>query len=36
MVSMYSLLLKADLVIADITTMNEKCNAYELGIRHAS
>ena len=34
-VSMYSLLLKADLVIADITTMNENA-IYELGIRHAS
>ena len=33
-VSMYSLLLKADLVIADITTMNENA-IYELGIRHA-
>ena len=32
---MYSLLLKADLVIADITTMNENA-IYELGIRHAS
>lgn len=31
---MYSLLLKADLVIADITTMNENA-IYELGIRHA-
>lgn len=33
-VSMYSLLLKADLVIADITTMNENA-IYELGVRHA-
>lgn len=33
-VSMYSLLLKADLVIADITTMNANA-IYELGIRHA-
>lgn len=33
-VSMYTLLLKADLVIADITTMNENA-IYELGIRHA-
>lgn len=33
-VSMYTLLLKSDLVIADITTMNENA-IYELGIRHA-
>ncbi|WP_339125461.1 tetratricopeptide repeat-containing protein [Fusobacterium nucleatum] len=33
-VNMYSLLLSADLVIADITTMNENA-LYELGIRHA-
>lgn len=33
-VSMYSLLLKADLVIADITTMNANA-IYELGIRYA-
>ena len=32
--SMYALLLKADLVIADITTMNENA-IYELGVRHA-
>lgn len=32
--SMYSLLIKADLVIADITTSNENA-LYELGIRHA-
>ena len=31
---MYALLLKADLVIADITTMNENA-IYELGVRHA-
>lgn len=33
-VSMYSLLFKADLVIADLTTMNENA-IYELGVRHA-
>lgn len=33
-VSMYTLLLKADLVVADITTMNENA-IYELGVRHA-
>lgn len=33
-VSMYTLLIKADLVIADITTMNENA-LYELGVRHA-
>lgn len=33
-VSMYALLMKADLVIADITTMNENA-IYELGVRHA-
>ena len=33
-VNMYLLLMKADLVIADITTMNENA-IYELGIRHA-
>ena len=33
-VSMYTWLLKSDLVIADITTMNENA-IYELGIRHA-
>ena len=33
-ISMYKLLMKADLVIADITTSNENA-LYELGIRHA-
>lgn len=33
-VSMYSLLMKADLVIADITTLNPNA-IYELGVRHA-
>ncbi len=33
--SMYALLIKADLVIADITTLNPNA-IYELGIRHAS
>ena len=33
-ISMYSLLIKSDLVIADITTSNENA-LYELGIRHA-
>jgi hypothetical protein len=33
--SMYALLVKADLVIADITTLNPNA-IYELGIRHAS
>ena len=33
-IHMYALLLKADLVIADITTMNENA-IYELGVRHA-
>lgn len=33
-VSMYTLLLKADLVIADITAANENA-IYELGVRHA-
>lgn len=33
-ISMYTLLMKADLVIADITTSNENA-LYELGIRHA-
>lgn len=33
-VSMYMLLMKADLVIADITTLNENA-IYELGVRHA-
>ena len=33
-VSMYTLLFKADLVIADITTSNENA-LYELGVRHA-
>lgn len=33
-VSMYTLLMKADLVIADITTLNENA-LYELGVRHA-
>lgn len=33
-VSMYALLMKADLVIADITTLNENA-IYELGVRHA-
>lgn len=33
-VSMYTLLMEADLVIADITTSNENA-LYELGIRHA-
>jgi hypothetical protein len=33
--SMYALLVKADLVIADITTLNPNA-LYELGIRHAS
>ena len=33
--SMYALLIKADLVIADITTLNPNA-IYELGIRHAA
>lgn len=33
-VSMYTLLMKADLVIADITTLNPNA-IYELGVRHA-
>lgn len=33
-ISMYALIMKADLVIADITTMNANA-IYELGIRHA-
>lgn len=33
-VSMYTLLINADLVIADITTLNENA-IYELGVRHA-
>lgn len=33
-VSMYALIMKADLVIADITTMNANA-VYELGVRHA-
>lgn len=33
-VAMYSLLIRADLVIADISTMNENA-IYELGVRHA-
>ncbi|MDY3596975.1 TRAFs-binding domain-containing protein [Anaerotignum sp.] len=33
-ISMYALLIKSDLVIADITTSNENA-LYELGIRHA-
>lgn len=33
-VSMYTLLIKADLVIADISTLNENA-IYELGVRHA-
>ncbi len=34
-ISMYSLLIKSDLVIADITTHQMKNALYELGIRHA-
>ncbi len=33
-VSMYTLLMEADLVIADITTLNANA-LYELGVRHA-
>ena len=33
-ISMYALIMKADLIIADITTMNANA-IYELGIRHA-